>query len=120
MTNSGAFGDTLSDGERQMSDLWIQERLQRLVDNADTDEQNEFIRRLADEDGPNAIDITERNGEINVDDVNNENIRRELLTYQDGDQTGELASTGLRQTDDLEPTLDSVEIVKIGEVFEGI
>ncbi|WP_256392921.1 hypothetical protein [Natronoarchaeum rubrum] len=120
VTNSGVFGDTLSDGERQMSDVWIEDRLQRLVDNADTEVRKELIRRLADEDGPDAIEISERNGEISLDDVNNENLKKELFTYQDGDQTGELAARGLSQTDIEEPTLDSVEIVKIGDVFKGI
>jgi hypothetical protein len=103
-----------------MSDVWIEDRLQRLVDNADTEERKEFIRALADEDGPDAIEISERNGEIGLEDVNNENLKKELFTYQDGDQTGELASDGLRQIDAEEPRLDSVEIVKIGDVFEGI
>ncbi|PSP84659.1 hypothetical protein BRC96_04230 [Halobacteriales archaeon QS_6_64_34] len=120
VTNSGAFGRPLSDGERQMSDVWIEDRLQSLVDNADTEERKEFIRRLADNDGPDAIEITERNGKINLVDVNDGNLQKELFTYQDGDQTGELASGGLRQNNPEEPTLDSVEIIKTGDVFEGI
>jgi hypothetical protein len=120
VNNSGAFGDTLSGGERQMSDVWIEDRLEELVQNADTDEQKAFVRRLADNDGPNAIEITERGDEIQFDGVNQDEVRKELFAYQDGEQTGELASTGLRQADPREPTLDSVEIVKIGNIFDEI
>ncbi|PSP85706.1 hypothetical protein BRC96_01565 [Halobacteriales archaeon QS_6_64_34] len=120
ITNSGVFGDTLSDGERQMSDVWIEDRLEELVQNADTDEQKAFIRRLADDNGPNAIDITERGGEIQFNGVNQGEVRKELFAYQDGEQTGELASTGIRQANPRKPTLDNVEIVKIGNVFDEI
>ena len=120
VTNSGVLGDTLSNGERQMSDQWIRERLQELAENADTDEQRAFIRRLADDDGPDAIDINQRGDVIVVDRVNIENIKKELFAYQDGEQTGELASSGLRQSADREPTLDRVEVIKIGDVFTDI
>lgn len=120
VTNAQVFGDPLSNGERQMSDVWIEDRLQNLVDDAETNEQKEFIKQLADDDGANAIEVSERNGEINLNGVNEENLNTELITYQDGDQTGELASRGLRQADDEEPTLDSVEIVKVGDVFNDI
>jgi len=121
VTNSGVFGNKL-DGtnNRQMSDNWIDNRLEALVENADTPEQKAFIRQLADEDGPDAIDISERGGEIELNQVKTDNVRKELITYQDGTQTGELASSGLRVSDDAEPTLDSIEIVKIGDIFEGV
>jgi len=92
VTNTRVFGDTLSNDERQMSDVWIEDRIQSLIDNADTEERKEFIRRLADEDCPDAIEISERNGEISLEDVNDESLKKELFAYQDGDQTGELAS----------------------------
>jgi hypothetical protein len=120
VTNTGAFGRPLSTGNRQMSDNWIDNRLATLVDNADTQEQKAFIRRLADEDGPDAIDITERGGEIELNEVNTENVQKEFIAYQDGPQTGELASSGLRVSESAEPTLDSVEVIKIGDVFKGV
>jgi hypothetical protein len=103
-----------------MSDVWIENRFQDLVDNADTEERKAFIRMLADDDRINAIDIRERGGEINLIRVNHQNLEKELFAYQDGPQTGELASSVLRQADSEEPTIDSVEILKIGDVFEGI
>lgn len=75
VTNTGVLGDTLSNGERQMSDQWIRERLIELAENADTDEQRAFIRRLADDDGPDAVDINQRGDVIVVDRVNIENIK---------------------------------------------
>jgi len=120
VTNSKWFGDRLSGGERQMSDQWIADRLERLVQNAESKKQKEFVRRLADDDGANAIDITDRGDEIQFTGVNQNEIQSELFAYQDGKQTGELASSGLRKTDPREPTMDSIEIIKIGDVFEGI
>ena len=118
VTRTNAFGETLDAGERQMSDKWIQDRLRTLTENADSEQEKAFIRRLADDDGPNAIDISERGGEIQIQDVNHDSIRKELFTYQDGEPTGELASSGLRVSDDVEPTLDRVEVVKIGDIFQ--
>lgn len=103
--------------------LWrIQRGMDADVDSLSKTDQakvGDFLVRNGD-DGANAIDISERNGEINLNDVNKENLDTELITYQDGDQTGELASKSLRQSDAEEPTLDSVEMVKIGDVFKGI
>ncbi|PSP85704.1 hypothetical protein BRC96_01555 [Halobacteriales archaeon QS_6_64_34] len=113
-------GDAANANNRQMSDNWIDNRLETLVENADPPERKAFIRRLADEDGPDAIDISERGGEIELNQVNTDNLQKELIAYQDGDQTGELASSGLRVSEDAEPTLDNVEVVKIGDVFEGV
>jgi len=81
----------------------------------------ELRRRLAGEDEPDAIDINQRaNGDIEFERANVENTEKELISYQDGKQTGELVSTSLRQVDAQEPTLDRVEVVKIGNVFRGI
>ena len=77
-----------------------------------------FLRRLADDDRINAIEITEQDGRIVVDDVNEKNIDNQLIAYQDNQQTGRAVSSGLRVEDDTtEPTLDEVDVVKIGDVF---
>lgn len=103
-----------------MSNNWIDNRFETLVENADTPERKAFVRRLADEDGPDAIDISECGGQIELNRVNTEKIRRELIAYQDGPQTGELASSGLRVSNDAEPTRNSVKVVKIGDIFEEV
>ena len=77
-----------------------------------------FLRRLADDDGIDAIGITEQDGRVVVDDVNEKNIGSQLIAYQDNQQTGRAVSSGLRVEDDTtEPTSDEVDIVKIGDVF---
>ena len=77
-----------------------------------------FLRRLADDDGIDAIGITEQDGRVVVDDVNEKNIDSQLIAYQDNQQTGRAVSSGLRVEDDTtEPTSDEVDIVKIGDVF---
>lgn len=53
-----------------------------------------------------------------MDDVNEKNIDSQLIAYQDNQQTGRAVSSGLRFEDDTtEPTLDEVDVVKIGDVF---
>ena len=118
VTNSKWLSTKLSTGNRQMSDDWIENNLIKLADDADTERKREFLRRLADDDGIDAIEITEQDGRIVVDDVNEKNIDSQLIAYQDNQQTGRAVSSGLRVEDDTtEPTLDEVDVVKIGDVF---
>jgi hypothetical protein len=120
VTNAKWLGERLSSGNRQMSDEWIENKFESLVQSAESPKQKEFIRQLADDDGVNAIDISERGGRLQLTDVNTGKIKKELIAYQDAKQTGELASSSLRQTNPREPSLDSVEIIKIRDVFKGI
>lgn len=77
-----------------------------------------FLRRLANDDGIDAVEITEQDGRIVVDDVNEKNIDSQLIACQDNQQTGRAVSSGLRVEDDTtKPTLDEVDVVKIGDVF---
>ena len=103
--------DLDNDGADQLSQAWIEEKFESLVKNTDTPEQESFIQTL------------EEQGYISINNGNVEasgEIKTELTFYQDGPPTGELASPGLRNPKFRFPSVDRLEAIKVGNIFDEI
>jgi hypothetical protein len=99
-----------ADGE-QMSEGWIRKKFDDLR-NGDPEEQ-QFFDDLESED---FVDVRTRSTGDDIIELTN--IRTEEIVYQDNPITGELASYGLKKSADRDPSIDTVDILKIGDVFK--
>jgi len=107
--SDASLGDT--DAGKQMSESWIKDKFRDMYNSDDTAE-TEFVEDLED---AGYIDI--RKDPTGEDKVILSNVRTELAVYQDGDITGKFASRTLKKRSSNKPTIDSVEAIKIGDVF---
>jgi hypothetical protein len=112
MTKSGSGLENT--GPDQLSEDWIESKFRIMIQNAESDAQESFVKTLRDE---GHIDYAENNGKVVIQEVN---TKKELVVYQDGPKTGGLASSTLRKGDDDKPTVDRYEAVKTGDVFDRI
>ena len=102
----------------QMSEEWIQDKFEELATGATDPEQKAFLQKL-DERGYIDTRITD-DGSIQLLDIKFGNIDTEVVEFQDASVSENLANPDtLRATNKRnKPTIDNVEVVKIGDVFE--
>jgi hypothetical protein len=117
MTKSGSGLENT--GPDQLNEEWISNKFENMVQRAESDTQQSFVKTLRDE---GYIDYQEVDDEVILTGVD---VRKELVVYQDGPKTGGLASTTLRKGDgdetlEKQPTVDRYEAVKMGNVYDEI
>ncbi|MFC4440318.1 MULTISPECIES: VWA domain-containing protein [Natrialbaceae] len=100
---------------QQLSEDWIEQKMDDLGQNADTAEKRAFLQALEDQ----GVITTMRNGDRVDVRVNQDKIKTEFVAYQDASVSDNLANAdSLRNpSDSTLPTVDSVEVVKIGDTF---
>lgn len=110
-----------ADGNKQLSEAYIENEFQNLADDAvGNPERVSFLRELKQRGYIDADFITE-DGEIvdiQVNGIERDRIRTQLIVIQDGRQTGELVSPALRQDGESTPSIDRVIQVKLGSTFD--